>query len=777
MNLLQFPEELLERVLEEVVLYPSFNHHASHNSSGSVPGNANAHPTYYDSIFVSPEDPSRTLGPSPISTPSSTPKSSPSSTRNGSPHAPLTRARPDSQSTQSGNPNASSSSTAGQTFSRSPIISTGSLGSGTNPHPDSQSGGSCGTFGFHSDSIAPPTSSSREATKLDSALAPLLTCRLLSRIALPLYFRVVHLKSRAQARTFLEDALGYRSDGALGAPTSERDQKKRGRTSRRKNETLKNGRRVGSDDEDGERKRRARWIRRLVLGGVWKEAGMVVHILADLVSPPAMHSAAHFQSSSVPMKGKGKARATTEDDEWDGRLGYTSGAHLALRVLEITIDSAPPAYQSPVRPIPTFVLASPSQSGNSSVDEDAEVFTGALLAFAAKWAISPDLAGTVTSMTKSMGTTAQANPLKHIVLRKPQNVYLTHPRARNVISALARVVETAEGLESAFVAFRISDDPQGLATPNPAHQVNQQVATPAVSVQQARLSGDLERETHDPVGGPITQLTSALAGRPNLKTFATMLPSVWNEAVLRVSKCEALERIVLLGVNGMPVCAPPTSPPSTVANSIRPVGLGISAGGGSGGSVSGANGGGEGANVAGSTSSGGSGSSWRPRTTVALPLNPVQRVYAASARGVDGYHPTNSPPASSIAGSAGGFGIGGGGTTVYGGGAGFVPMGTGLFMNGARKHERLCELIGYGAGVGERQEERVQPRQELERGQSLTKVSKKLGNGAASGGGALLSMGSGSTFYASCSSWLAARFNGGSATGIARTGVQGGGPA
>lgn len=46
---------------------------------------------------------------------------------------------------------------------------------------------------------------------------------------------------------------------------------------------------------------------------------------------------------------------------------------------------------------------------------------------------------------------------------------------------------------------------------------------------------------------PITALTLALSTRPKLHTFSTLLPSIWNEAILRVSNNPALERIILGG--------------------------------------------------------------------------------------------------------------------------------------------------------------------------------------------------------------------------------------
>ncbi|KAF6760560.1 hypothetical protein DFP72DRAFT_804891 [Ephemerocybe angulata] len=588
MNLLSFPEELLERILEDVVLY-------------SAPPLPNAtHSSYVQT--VSPEAPSRTLGPSPISTPATTPKSSPSTTRHVSPHASPTGTRPPSPAFGSPSSPSSSSSSGSPAFK----------------------------------SAAPPVNGS-----LAPSLAPLLTCRLLSRIALPLYYRVVQLKSRGQAA------------------------------------------RLSAGANDG-RKRRAMWIRRLVLGGVWKEAGEVVRVLAELVRPPHTATNSALMPRRVGGKGKGKAKADTEDEEY-GRVRGAANS-IALKVLEITIDVAALPPQSGV--LPSYGRGVQMQL---PADEDAEVFVSALKAFAVCWS-----GGKVE------------NPLQHIVLRKPQNVYLTQPRARSVISALARVVETADALETAFIAFRISDDPQGASTPT-----TQGSTPPKPELQQP---------------GPITQLTSALASRPHLKSFATMLPSVWNEAVLRVSKNEALERVVLLGVNGMPVTAYPPQPP-------------VSNGNGNAGR--------------------------RPRLAVVLPPNPVERVYAASARGVDGYHPSNNPHAIPEGGVPSAAVAGG-----YGGG-GYVPMGTGLFMNQARKHERLCELIRCGAGVDEATE---------------APLSSALGNAfdtrqpgpalPARNAGAVVSSGAlpgppGSTLYTSCSSWFATRFsssgNGGSALAAAST--------
>ncbi|PBK78953.1 hypothetical protein ARMGADRAFT_1093624, partial [Armillaria gallica] len=67
-------------------------------------------------------------------------------------------------------------------------------------------------------------------------------------------------------------------------------------------------------------------------------------------------------------------------------------------------------------------------------------------------------------------------------------------------------------LESAHLAFRISDD-------SPAAQPR----------------------------GPISTITHALSLAPSLHTFSTQLPSLWNEAILCVSRNPRLERIRLGG--------------------------------------------------------------------------------------------------------------------------------------------------------------------------------------------------------------------------------------
>ncbi|KAJ2911640.1 hypothetical protein MD484_g8775, partial [Candolleomyces efflorescens] len=629
MNLLAFPEELLERILEEVVLYPQVSPAPSQLNEGSSTSMSTMS-TSWHAPFYDPEAPSRSLGPSPISTPSSTPKSSPSATRRASPHSSPVRSRPASPPWGTGSANTASSS--------------------PNPASSSASGSSRAS---HTSSISSRPQDVRaeggSSSQLERVLAPLLTCRQISRIALPLYYRVVILRSRHQARQFLESGLGYDPYDRLR-------------------------------DEEGRRTKqeRARWIRRLVVCGIWQEAGEVLRILAGLVESAQLgHQPSLTVGGSMKRNGKGKAkgrgagkgkaRADAGSGEFLGVVSCSSVGTIALKVLEITIDAAPPRTLGVV---PGSYLGETLDRGaawalKQEPDHDADGFANALRAFAASWGASSDLAVDTQERgeARTMGQNNSSNPLKHLVLRKPQNVYLTLPRVKNLIGAVADVVEASDKLEEVFVAFKLSDDP----TPS--------LPVPALAGQQPPAD--------DPVPpGPITRLTEALSTRPKLKTFATMLPSVWNEAVLRVSKNEALEKIVLLGSNGAVVC-PPQAPQVPHPLHYAPP---LASSSGSPGSP------------------GSSRRPARPRLAVVLPSNPVERVYANSARGVDGYAPTTlqssstAPPHQHT--STGSMGYGGG-TAFYAPGqpTGY-GMGTGLFMNQAKKWDRLWGLIGAGARVG-----------------------------------------------------------------------------
>ncbi|KAJ3514510.1 hypothetical protein NLJ89_g2332 [Agrocybe chaxingu] len=114
--------------------------------------------------------------------------------------------------------------------------------------------------------------------------------------------------------------------------------------------------------------------------------------------------------------------------------------------------------------------------------------------------------------------------LTHLVVRKPNNVYLTQPKPRYVLAELAMAVNVWDRLEYADLAFRLSDDSN--------------TANMLVHAAQPLPPSHLQ-------AGPMTALVQSLSTRPKLHTFCTLLPSVWNETILRVSKNPSLERIIL----------------------------------------------------------------------------------------------------------------------------------------------------------------------------------------------------------------------------------------
>ncbi|KAF8962134.1 hypothetical protein BDZ97DRAFT_1759534 [Flammula alnicola] len=118
----------------------------------------------------------------------------------------------------------------------------------------------------------------------------------------------------------------------------------------------------------------------------------------------------------------------------------------------------------------------------------------------------------------------EVTSLTHIVIRKPNNVYLTQPKPRYVLSEVAKAMYTWDDLEHADVTFRLSDD-SGSVMANSA-------LLPTTRVPQLQQ-------------GPITALTHSLSTRPKLHTLSTLLPSVWNETILRVSTNPSLQRIIL----------------------------------------------------------------------------------------------------------------------------------------------------------------------------------------------------------------------------------------
>ncbi|KAJ3889355.1 hypothetical protein GG344DRAFT_78858 [Lentinula edodes] len=145
----------------------------------------------------------------------------------------------------------------------------------------------------------------------------------------------------------------------------------------------------------------------------------------------------------------------------------------------------------------------------------------------------------------------------YLSLRKAPNAYLTLPRIRYVLTRLAAAVENWGRLESANVAFRMSDDnpqallalaystvSQGLPSLSVLTSTPLSASTP-VSDTSPPTSPLINSPSSPAGGGPIDLLTNALAKSPSLHTFATQVPSVWNEAILRVSQNPSLQKIVL----------------------------------------------------------------------------------------------------------------------------------------------------------------------------------------------------------------------------------------
>ncbi|EGN94564.1 hypothetical protein SERLA73DRAFT_163095 [Serpula lacrymans var. lacrymans S7.3] len=95
--------------------------------------------------------------------------------------------------------------------------------------------------------------------------------------------------------------------------------------------------------------------------------------------------------------------------------------------------------------------------------------------------------------------------LKHVTVRKPTSVYLTHPKPRYILSRLSAAVSKWSHLETAHMAFRLTDD----------------------------------------ASGTCGALATAFAHAPRLHTLRAQLPTVWNTSLLTVSANPALERIQL----------------------------------------------------------------------------------------------------------------------------------------------------------------------------------------------------------------------------------------
>ncbi|KAG6901411.1 hypothetical protein C0995_012301 [Termitomyces sp. Mi166 len=113
--------------------------------------------------------------------------------------------------------------------------------------------------------------------------------------------------------------------------------------------------------------------------------------------------------------------------------------------------------------------------------------------------------------------------MRHLTLRKPNNVYLSLARPRALINSLAHAITSWSDLRTANIAFKLSDD------------------TPTSPIASFSPFSSFSPAPH----GPIAALASALASAPALHSFSTHLPSVWNAAIAAIASNPALHRICL----------------------------------------------------------------------------------------------------------------------------------------------------------------------------------------------------------------------------------------
>ncbi|KAF5360255.1 hypothetical protein D9758_009177 [Tetrapyrgos nigripes] len=141
--------------------------------------------------------------------------------------------------------------------------------------------------------------------------------------------------------------------------------------------------------------------------------------------------------------------------------------------------------------------------------------------------------------------------LSSLTIRKPASVYLTQPRVRYVLSAVAECVSngTWQNLREVDMPFKVSsDDSASLASPAAlGGMLFPALPPPAPTLApiNPNLPAALPSPTSPTSPGPITFLSQGLSTLPNLRTFSTQLPTVWNEVLLTVSKNDKLEKIVL----------------------------------------------------------------------------------------------------------------------------------------------------------------------------------------------------------------------------------------
>ncbi|KAG6835321.1 hypothetical protein H0H93_002720 [Arthromyces matolae] len=111
--------------------------------------------------------------------------------------------------------------------------------------------------------------------------------------------------------------------------------------------------------------------------------------------------------------------------------------------------------------------------------------------------------------------------LRHLTLRKPSSIYLTQVQPRSQLAAISLAVPSWPHLRTASIAFKLCDD------------------TPL---------------------SPITALANALALSPSLRTFSTIVPSMWTTSIATISSNPSLQRICLSSAG-----------PSYVSGSSNPI--------------------------------------------------------------------------------------------------------------------------------------------------------------------------------------------------------------
>ncbi|KAG5650036.1 hypothetical protein H0H81_000999, partial [Sphagnurus paluster] len=127
----------------------------------------------------------------------------------------------------------------------------------------------------------------------------------------------------------------------------------------------------------------------------------------------------------------------------------------------------------------------------------------------------------------------------HLTLRKPAGVYLSRPRPRALIHAVARAVPAWPRLSTVDIAFKLSDDTP-TSPPSFLPSFSPFILPPTTT------AAPLPQSPASTPSGPVTALTTALAAAPALHTFTTRLPSVWNAAILTVAANPTLTRVVLV---------------------------------------------------------------------------------------------------------------------------------------------------------------------------------------------------------------------------------------